>query len=331
MNYNLLLALLFTGVLIFTGCDDNEVIEPSADETFGIRHDKQLSDYEAQAMLTGSDYPSFESVVFFNYSLDGSTDYEYIATGTLIDEDWILTAGHNFFVEGQKEGIAKASGVQVMTGIDPNNPDAIYEVEELVFHPTWIAQNDVYGFANDFCLVRLKTAITDMDIVDLYTEENEPIGQKVWGCGFGDYSSLSGQDPDAYSKKHAFENILDRKNTGIESSSGGSVYFGGLLAFDFDHPDGTVNTLGDDYESDDEKLLGGGTSSSSALEYESGTVEGDSGGPLFVKDGSTWKIAGVLSGGLGDPLPNFKDGNYGDISVYTRVSQSIDWIESVID
>jgi len=111
----------------------------------------------------------------------------------------------------------------------------------------------------------------------------------------------------------------------------GNIYKGGLLAFDFDNPNGSINSLGDNYISEDELLLGSGSSTAEALEFESGTVEGDSGGPLFVKDGDTWKIAGVLSGGLGESLSNFQDGNYGDISVYIRVSQSIEWIQSVIN
>ncbi|HAA14908.1 MAG TPA: trypsin, partial [Cytophagales bacterium] len=61
-----------------------------------------------------------------------------------------------------------------------------------------------------------------------------------------------------------------------------------------------------------------------------GTVQGDSGGPLFVRNGDQWEVAGVLSGGASDPVPNWRDGDYGDISIYTRVSTAIDWINSVI-
>ncbi|MCB0738362.1 MAG: trypsin-like serine protease, partial [Bacteroidetes bacterium] len=101
-------------------------------------------------------------------------------------------------------------------------------------------------------------------------------------------------------------------------------------AYDFDDPDGLVNSLGDDHEGEDEKSLGSGTSEEGALDFEAGTVEGDSGGPLFIKDGNTWKVAGVLSGGAVDPLPNYKDGDYGDISLFTRVSPLVSWINSVI-
>ncbi len=111
LNKNLLYLLLFGFAICFASCCDNDTIEPTANETFGIRHDKSLSEYEAVATLKSDEYPSFESVVFFNYSLDGSDNYEYTASGTLIDNEWILTAGHNFFVEGQKEGVAKESGI----------------------------------------------------------------------------------------------------------------------------------------------------------------------------------------------------------------------------
>ena len=126
------------------------------------------------------------------------------------------------------------------------------------------------------------------------------------------------------------ENTLDRKVTGITTSINNVNYVGGLLAFDFDHPSGTINALGDDYFSEDEKLLGEGTSSEEAHEFEGCTVEGDSGGPLFVRDGNTWKLAGVLSGGLSEPVPNYKTSSYGDVSIFTRVSQNISWIESIV-
>jgi hypothetical protein len=69
-----------------------------AQNTFGIRHDRSLRDYEALALQNDIDKPDFGPVVFFTYSTDGSQDQEYVATGTLIHPYWVLTAGHNFYV-----------------------------------------------------------------------------------------------------------------------------------------------------------------------------------------------------------------------------------------
>jgi hypothetical protein len=80
--------------------DEEPIPENNASITFGIRHDKNLSDYELIATNEGefssSAYPSFAPIVKFCYTLDGSTGIDYVGTGTLVAPQWILTAGHNF-------------------------------------------------------------------------------------------------------------------------------------------------------------------------------------------------------------------------------------------
>ena len=133
------------------------------------------------------------------------------------------------------------------------------------------------------------------------------------------------------SKRHAVHNVLDRTVTGIVTSVDGETFVGGLLAFDFDDPDGLVNSLGDDVQNLDESLLGDGTSEAGALDFEGTTVEGDSGAPLFIQIDGNWYVAGVLPGGATDPIANHDDSGYGDISIFIRVATSIDWINGVID
>lgn len=52
--------------------------------------------------------------------------------------------------------------------------------------------------------------------------------------------------------------------------------------------------------------------------YEGMAVPGDSGGPLFIKNGNAWEVAGILSGATGEPFPGYRDWNYGGISVLIR-------------
>ncbi|MEM6772808.1 MAG: trypsin-like serine protease, partial [Bacteroidota bacterium] len=138
--------------------------------------------------------------------------------------------------------------------------------------------------------------------------------------------------PDDFTPRRAFQNQLDRKVAGLTSTANGQSYTGGLLAFDFDHPNGMLNSLGDGLQNPDETLLGSGSSAANALNLEGSTVQGDSGGPLFVRDtDGIWKVAGVLSGGADEPIIDHPDGSYGDISIYIRVATARDWIAEVIE
>lgn len=318
-------------LFLFNSCiEDDFGPFDEVESAFGIRHDRPLSDYESLAMTSGSDLPNFSAVISFNYSLDGSDNDEYVASGTLIAPDWVITAAHNFYDAQEQNSPAPPNGIKVNIGNDPNNPDQRVSVSEIFIHPTWLNGNQEFADANDICLVKLQGKVDGVAPVLPYFESSEPIDREVYFCGFGDYSLQPGQDRDLLSRKHAVENILDRKIDGLISSLGGKDYNGGLLAFDFDDPEGIINSLGDDEVNEDESILGAGTSTPGALDYEGTTVQGDSGGPLFVKLGSTWYVAGVLGGGASEPINNHRDGDYGDISIFTRVSSHASWIQSII-
>ena len=316
------------------GWDEEDLIEEieedsiGADHAFGIRHDRTLAEYEAiacnSAPYNTADHPDFTPVVAFIYGSDG----DYSASGTLISLYWILTAGHNFFEAGEQDEPEQPATITVLLGADPNTPLSMHTVAELVFYPSWLEDDD-WWLGNDLCLVRLAEPITSVEPARINTSLDEHIGSISWICGFGDYSEQEGQDPDVLSKRHAMQNTLDRKVDDIPYVSGGVDYSGGLLAFDFDAPDGTINSLGDGLVNEEEALLGPGSSSAQALPFEGSTVEGDSGGPLLVRINGVWKLAGVLSGGASDPIEDHLDSTYGDISVFTRVATHAEWILSV--
>lgn len=54
------------------------------------------------------------------------------------------------------------------------------------------------------------------------------------------------------------------------------------------------------------------------------SCEGDSGGPLMVRQGQSWILAGIVSNGIKCAEPNLP-------GVYARVSEYLDWIDITIN
>ena len=201
----------------------------------------------------------------------------------------------------------------------------------MILHPHWITSDGGFENGTDLALVKLASSVTDITpAVINYDVTGEKDKSYTWSCGFGDYSSQAGQNKNDLSKKHATVNVLDRIVDGLTTKVAGINYNGGILAFDFDAPDGKYNTLGDNLVNNEEKILGSGNSAPEALEMEGGTVEGDSGGPIFIKIAGIWKVCGVLHGGVDNVAPKLKDSSYGDISVYCRTASAANWIQSTI-
>ncbi len=300
-------------------------------DAFGIRHDRELHAYEEIAAKQHPERPDFSPVLCLEYSLKAHKRPEFIATGVLISDRWVLTAGHNVYDASEQRRVADAEGIYVLLGNDPNRPQAEIRVVEVHVHPSWAKGHQELKHANDLCLLKLAQPIKQLRPASLHRAGEERIGSVIWHAGFGDYSEREGQDPDALSRKHAGQNILDRVQSDLISPYGKRYYPGGLLAIDFDSPTGMKNSLGDRLIYEEEKILGRGQSEALPLDLESTSVEGDSGGPLFVLHKGNWEVAGILSAGLTEPLLGHIDGDYGDISVYIRVADSLDWIDSVMN
>lgn len=327
-----LFLLAISLAFVFSSCSttDDENVTPSG--IFGIRGDLNLADYEKIATnaspYQGSDYPNFSSVVFIQVT---NKSDEFIGSGVLIAPNWVLTASHNFYFPGEDKTPKTASQTKVFIGNDPNNPQASYAVEQIIMHPTWSDGDGGFESGNDICLVKLMKTVTGVSPATVNFSKTSPkLNDKLWFAGFGDYSNTAGQNPNLYSKKHALENILDRKVDGLMSKKNNVSYEGGLFAFDFDSPDGLFNTLGDAIINLQEKALGSGTSAATALAFEGTTVQGDSGGPLFGFVNNSWTVIGILHGGVDDVAPNVKDAAYGDISVFTQTASHENWIKNTV-
>lgn len=304
----------------------------SSPQTFGIRNDRKLSDYEVIATNTApyntDEFPDFQSVVSIHVA-DGKD--VFIGSGVLVNSQWILTAAHNFILPEETKELPRLSDVSILLGNDPNRPSKTIRVSQIIVHPHWTSSDGGFEKGTDLALVKLATPITDVTPAvvnfDLNGEKDKAF---TWSCGFGDYSQQAGQNRDDYSKKHAMVNVLDRIVNGFTTTIAGTTYNGGLLAFDFDAPDGKYNTLGDNIANEQERTLGTGNSAPEALEMEGGTVQGDSGGPIFIKINGVWKVCGLLHGGVDDVRAGHKDSSYGDISIYCRTASAATWIQSTI-
>jgi V8-like Glu-specific endopeptidase len=319
-----------TGSLVYSPTALGKV--SSSPQTFGIRNDKKLSDYETIATnatpYNTDEFPDFRSVVCIQIE-DG--DDVIIGSGVLINSQWIITAAHNFILPEETKNLPKLSNVSILIGNDPNKPSKTLKISQIIVHPHWINSDGGFEKGTDLALVKLITPITDITPAAInFDVAGELDKAYTWSCGFGDYSGQPSQNSDDYSKKHAMVNVLDRIVNGLSTTVANIKYNGGLLAIDFDAPDGKYNTLGDNIVNEQEKVLGSGNSAAEALEMEGGTVQGDSGGPLFIKVNGVWKVCGLLHGGVDNVAPKLKDSSYGDISVYTRTASAATWIQSVM-
>lgn len=294
-------------------------------------------------------YPVFEAVGGI-YTYFGTNTG--MGSATLLNNEWLLTAGHNWKIGVITNMVFVWDGVQHAV-----------EMSSLIQHPLWTnAPPPLYDAIVsesqgwDIALFRLESPITNNIIFPkLYTKSDE-FGKVGITLGAGQIGTgttpwyFQTNDPEFV---YAAANVIDR--TTIQTNSG---YGGGFLVTDFDSGvDDDQNTLGQGYHPGGDPWtwavsgsntttnlnpagdIAGTNSDFSQMTFgtnivEGATAPGDSGGPTFIEDEGEWKLAGITSWGINpwDKLSNGQGfrGLYGDANYYTRVSEHTDWIYSVI-
>jgi autotransporter-associated beta strand protein len=276
-----------------------------------IRHDRTVGPH----LVLADSYPQVGALAIKVNILDIEI-YSITCSGTLIAPNWVLTAGHcvDFFNDPTFE---------VEALLFSNNADALTDVESgggieadyWVAHPDW--DQDV-SHGNDIGLVRLSQPLTGVTPSTLYggNDERGRVGTYV---GYG----LRGNGQTGYTinedgLRRAGNNMMDIYGPEVPSPQ---KLPGSVLLGDFDSPDDpTLSKFG----------------SPVPLDMEYNITPGDSGGAAFIDFGNGPVLVGVNSflGAFdstehptGDGTP---DGTYGDFTGVTRVSQHLEWVNSIV-
>ncbi len=174
-----------------------------------------------------------------------------------------------------------------------------YTSTQIIKNPGWTGAP---FNGNDFGLVHLSSSVTAIPPAMLYTGTSEfgqvgtYVGFGLTGTGLTGYGTLDNQ-------KRAFQNVIDG-NFGNPSI---------LLGSDFDNPHSAADS---------------GFGSAVPLPLEGCVTPGDSGGGVFIMEGSQYYLAGVIS--FVANLDASANADYGDASGFGRVSAFMPWIVSTI-
>ncbi len=266
------------------------------------RHDVADSQFLS---LANSDL-AFDAVGKLTWSESGGS---FLGSGTLIEDQWILTAAHN--IDGSNGAGAGISNLRFQLGT------SIHIADQWIAHPNWFAaggENNLFS-GWDIGLIRLSDTVIDIAPASLFSGANE-LGKTATLVGFGQTGTgLTGGQSGSEGTRRAGQNVIDVVGSSQTPGSNSAFAFGHdrTLAVDFDRPGvASESTLG----------------SSNPLPLEYLTAPGDSGGALFVDVNGEMQVTGVTS--FGSTIDGLIDSDYGDRGSYTRVSQFIDWIAETI-
>lgn len=216
--------------------------------------------------------------------------------GVLIAPQWIVTAAHAVTWQPEIKQV-------VVNGV-------ARDVEKLVIHPgykkppqelldqslatwDWTLFRASLSASDDIALIKLAKPISDVSPISLNKGERE-FNEIVKIIGKG--ATGNGDTGYQFSDPHRTE--LRRAENKVTSA------YGRWLCYSLDTP-------------------------SEALPLEGGSGSGDSGGPVLIRSGKDWSLAGLTS--WADPQSTIRvPGRYGQISCNVRMSHYAEWIESVI-
>ena len=256
----------------------------------------------------------YDSVGFLTWS-EGTSGY--IASGTLISPEWVLTAGH--VVGGTNNSGAGIS--EMIFGLSSSYDGMGVSAEEWIPYTGWSSSGGNLWNGVDLGLVRLSQPITSVTPAQI-DFSTSPVGLLGTNVGYGRSGLGTGGMTTAAGTKRAGQNMIDARGGMVTTMGSGTLLnLNGIsptvLFQDFDHPTNLVaSSMGSAIPVAQEYLIG----------------SGDSGGGLFIDVGGVTKLVGVHSFLASLPYPLDTTGanaDYGDLAGSVSVQSFENWIFTV--
>lgn len=216
--------------------------------------------------------------------------------GVLFAPQWVVTAAHAIAWQSEiKEvtirGVARAvERIEMHPGYN-KPPQAL--LDQSLASWDWTLFRSALSMSDDIALMKLAEPVRDVAPVPLYTRDDE-FRQVVRIFGKG----ATGDGAKGYEFSDSHRTELRRAENKISSAHGR------WFCYVFDAP-------------------------SEALPLEGGAGSGDSGGPILIKTGKKWSVAGLTSW-VDAQSSGRTPGRYGQVSCNVRLSHYADWIKSVM-
>jgi len=249
---------------------------------------------QISSRIVGGDQVSDQSDYPWMVSLKYQSSKQHFCAGTLINEQWVMTAAHCVVDQTANKIIATVGEYNLSSNPDTNSTNII----KIIIHPAF----DEKTFNNDIALLKLSETLAQETVSRLSsTETTQSISVDNitataigWGSTLAYASTSDGQDIPV-----SYPNILRQVTLPLLSSQSCKDVM----------PSTTDNMIcaGD--------VINGGLDS----------CQGDSGGPLLVESATAaiQQQIGIVSFGQGCAQPQ-------TAGVYTKVSNYQDWIEASI-
>eukprot|EP01134_Creolimax_fragrantissima_P006723 CFRG6723T1 len=121
---------------------------------------------------------------------NGSTQAKTYCGASLINKDWILSAGHCVFSDGVSNKVDNEAWIG---GLDLSNPDEfqIRSISEYICHPDFVFDT-LEGVHNDICVMKLNASVTLETVILNDLASNEIPGEMTTVIGFGTLSEVEG-------------------------------------------------------------------------------------------------------------------------------------------